>query len=150
MLTNLDLDRFWVRAQNLPETTLIYKKEFTHICRYWSVTICLVKSISSNLTINRLFHHLFIWILPTKIKNGATDDLTNPSHRYAIEISESDIVSIECSEGASKKQKKVNVTLTEFTRNTNRFIQFRTPLNTCTKKCRYFNLIQYNYTEIES
>ena len=70
-LTKKDLDRFWDIAQ-IPLNDSNFQKKFTHIWRHWSIKICLICSILSLLTMNRLYHHLFLLIQPTKIKNRAT------------------------------------------------------------------------------
>ena len=58
MLTKMDLDRFWDLTQNLPVTTRICRKQFTHICWHWSITTCLIYSIFSLL--NRLYQAIYI------------------------------------------------------------------------------------------
>ena len=75
-------------------------------------------------------------------QNKSHDDLSNPNYIHAIEISENDNESIEVSEGFAKKwSKQGNVTSTEFT-------SVNGDGMPNTKICRHFNLIQYNYTEL--
>ena len=56
----------------------------------------------SLLTMNRLYHHLFMWIQTTKIKYRAT--MTNPHRSQAIKISEDDNELIESCEGIAEKR----------------------------------------------